>query len=619
MHLIRNSRSLLVFLLAGRNWVYVALVIFAAAGVGSIQTRTFLAGWWLATAISMLAGWLLFGVIVAPDEGAVPRVLRRLALCAAPLGLIAAGGMADELLATLGSCRAIGRSLAAGGVVALVTYWALPSLRVQWTLPRRVLDAHATLWVVVAVWAMGYGSATVTAWLNLEHVSPDMAIYEQSIYNTLHGRFLSYTLDCKYPDASVCRLADHCEPIMLLFVPLYALWHSPVWFLLAQVIALASGAIPLWQMGKRWCGFGAGGLAVAVAYLLHPALHAALTDEFHAGVLALPLILWGLHLSLQSRYVGAMAFLVLALACKENVPGTVAAAGVWLWTMGHRRFGPSVVLVAVLWGLIALFVVLPNYSPLGHTPYAGRFGLPSANSGSVSATSRVIWGHYLGYILDMTGPVGLACFAAPLALGISGPELVLHLSTRIRWMTMVALHYHTEILVGIVVGAAAGLGMLTQWASRARFDGDARGPVRGRLVAIGFLVSSIAFVWQGDGVRFWLSGGPWEGLDPRMRGARDLLRLVPADVPALTNSGALATHLARRERLLARITPGEVSAGVLRGYEAVDYVALTVDERTESAAARAAADRYGLELLGVAGDVWLWRVVHPPPGPARAD
>ena len=100
---------------------------------------------------------------------------------------------------------------------------------------------------------------------------------------------------------------------------------------------------------------------------------------------------------------------------------------------------------------------------------------------------------------------------------------------------------------------------------------------------------------------------------------RALLQAVPDDVPVLTNDGSLTSHLARRELLLFHFSPQQVDESVMRGYESVDYVALTVDERTGGADARAAADRYGLELVGVADDVWLWRVIHPPANAAAGE
>ncbi len=51
----------------------------------------------------------------------------------------------------------------------------------------------------------------------------DLGVYDQIIWNTAHGRILTY---CAEPDFGDNFLATHLQPILILLAPLYWIWDD---------------------------------------------------------------------------------------------------------------------------------------------------------------------------------------------------------------------------------------------------------------------------------------------------------------------------------------------------------------------------------------------------------
>jgi len=559
---------------------------------------------WLGLPACLLGAWLAAG-------RSHPGLMRPAALSLAPLialvftATLRAAGLHPAITA-FAECLAVG---AAVGIAAAT--WAAPLLEGARGL-RRALCSEWVVWGLVALWCVACLAWTVLAWLRLEHFWPDLAIHEQAVYNTVHGRFLEYSIDHRYRDRILCRFGDHFEPTLLLFVPMYALWASPVWFLAAQVLVLGSAAVPLARLAREHQGAGSAGLALAFVWLINPGLYAALSWDFHMEPLAAPLIIWGIYLTVRHRFVAALLPFIVALGCKENIPGTVVLVGLWLAWRVNRRFGIALAALALVWGVVALGVVIPHYSPTGGTLYGRLFLPPPAPDGSSQLRAWGDLGARGTYLVELLGPVGGVCLLAPGALAISAPELALHLSSAIPWLHQVQGWYHVTVLVGVMLGAVIGL----RWLRRRLGDrlagaGRSRQAVS-RAVLLGWLVACVWFLGSRPGLLTEASTSWFRLPGPEVRAVHELLDRVPDGAPVLTNDHALATHLARRSRLRVSRTGQVDDPAAFAGYEQVRYAVLADHEHDHGPPPLAL--RLGLKPLGRAGDVWLF---ENPSGPGR--
>ena len=79
----------------------------------------------------------------------------------------------------------------------------------------------------------------------------DLGNMVQAVWSTAHGRPLETT---DVTGDQFVRLGAHVDPILVLFTPLAWTGFLPEALLVAQVLIVASGALPAFWLGRRWLG-----------------------------------------------------------------------------------------------------------------------------------------------------------------------------------------------------------------------------------------------------------------------------------------------------------------------------------------------------------------------------
>ncbi len=554
--------------------------------------------------VAAVGVWLGTSRLIPRERGTPWRRLQVAAGCLAPLlptNLL----FIDPASHLPPAAMTLALSLAVGGLLGTSSYvWALERFRRGSARLAALCAGPVVIWVLIAAFTVTYLGVSLSRWWLFRQGAQDMGIYHQALYNTLHGRFLSYSTDFRFAGTPLCRLGDHCEPLLLAFLPLYAVWATPVWLLVAQVLGLAWGAVPVARLARRWYSPSAGAVA-AFVYLTFPGLDRALYSDFHVGVLALPLVLWGLYLGLERRYFASAIALVLAMAGKESIPGNVLMVGLYLAWRGERRYGLATCVGALVCFALAMGVVIPHFSPTGHSLYGGllhdrhREALAWGQWAPVAAylVKRV------EYLLYLGGGVSELWLVSPVEFLLAAPDLLMAMAGGMPAMVTIGGHYHVMILTGFVLGGVRGL-------SHLRSALSARAGCRGadirRALLIGFAGAAFTFALNSYSL---LSTRPSEWLEwPTEEGRRQhrLLAAVPDEVPVLTNMGALAAYLGRRELLVLDTNAGEPAAVPRASLDRVRYLVLWVRDFPDQPT-RAPAPP-GLRLIGHAGELWVWEV-----------
>ncbi len=224
-------------------------------------------------------------------------------------------------------------------------------------------------------------------------------MFDQAIWGTLHGEFL---LNSSQFDRPVNWLGFHFNPVLLAFVPLYALAPRPEWLILAQALAISLSAWPIYRLAGHVFGSERIGLFWALAYLFNPFLLNGAAWDFHPVALAVPFIALGmLAVTTGNRRQLLLACLPLLLI-QEHYGLAVAGFGL-LWGIRQRAWRTGLLLAAL--GLahlvLVLGVVMPALSP------TGAHVMLSHGQGQMS---RYAWlGGSVGEVLLtlLTGPVGV--------------------------------------------------------------------------------------------------------------------------------------------------------------------------------------------------------------------
>lgn len=162
----------------------------------------------------------------------------------------------------------------------------------------------------------------------------DLGIMDQAVWSVTHWQWLHQTIcnivsdtNC-YSTAGISRFAIHFEPILFVVSLLYSIWSGPKTLLVVQTLVVASGALPAFWLARLRLRNELAAAAIALVYLLYPALQQDTTFDFHAVTLTASPLMFTLYSMDTRRTVWLFIFAVLAMACKEEISLMVAAFGI---------------------------------------------------------------------------------------------------------------------------------------------------------------------------------------------------------------------------------------------------------------------------------------------------
>lgn len=228
--------------------------------------------------------------------------------------------------------------------------------------------------VVSAIYAIFAAKFSINIHHNFYTADYDLGIYDNIVWNSLHGRVLA----CAY-----CRLGTHVsahvDPILLLFSPLYIFWPRAETLLIAQAIWLASTTIPVYYMGKHHLGRPWVAAIIACSLLLYPGMHGAQFYQFHSLSLVAPLLAWMIYCLETGKIRAYWVFLALFLLCREDM--SILSCFVAFYAILSRkavRVGLITIGVAIVYFAFLKIFVMPDPSLLmssssGAYSYSGYY------------------------------------------------------------------------------------------------------------------------------------------------------------------------------------------------------------------------------------------------------
>lgn len=380
----------------------------------------------------------------------------------------------------------------------------------------------------------------------------DLGVFDQAAWGTMHGQFL---LNTSQFDQPINWLGFHFHPVILLFVPLYAIAPHPEWFTLAQALALAVTAWPLFLLASRVLESEAAGLIWAVAYLVNPFLLNAAAWDFHPVALAAPFLALGL-LAIE-RADGRLLLLscLPLLLIQEHLGASVAGFGL-VWGIRRREWktAAALILLGLVHLLLVVALVMPAFSPTGsHVMLAsdhgqlGRYGWLGQSVGDIAlnlllhpwpVVQKVLLGwRYLALLLL---PFLGFPLVAPLSLLPAMPDLAANLLSA-NPMPRSVFAYHSALLApALTIAAAYGarrISLWWTWLSGAQISGLAL-PMS---LAMGYALAPMPTF---GAFNFWAPARPAIAPDPAPAAIRAALGAASLSVQA--NVGA---HFSQRSRI----------------------------------------------------------------------
>jgi uncharacterized membrane protein len=325
-----------------------------------------------------------------------------------------------------------------------------------------------------ALYALVFTMAAVVHFKGFQSGRGDLGTMVQAIWSTAHGHFLEVTA---VSGQEITRLAGHVDPFLVLFVPLWRIWPSPLLLLVVQAVAVSAGALPVYWLARKHLRSGRAAAHFALAYLLYPATQFSaftITSGFHSVSMAVPLILFAIWFLDQDRLVPFAIVALLAASTKEEIPAAVGLLGLWYAARtGKRVTGVAILAAGLAISTVDFLVVIPHFSPTGADPFAGRYtavgGTPTgilrhAFTDPGALVHAVASVHKLVYALLLLVPfLGLWALEPLLFLG-AFPDLAINLLSSHGDQTAIPYHWVAGIIPFTVAAAIVGTGRLRRHA-----------------------------------------------------------------------------------------------------------------------------------------------------------
>ncbi len=220
------------------------------------------------------------------------------------------------------------------------------------------------------------------------------SLYAVNAYNTFHeyGDFGSFVYPMYYHlhysnivwGFQYLVFGNHIAPDMLLVLPIYAIFQSPLTLLFIQVVVLSLTGAVLFFVARDLLKDKGLALLLVAAYFLNPGMHGMLIAEFHAECLIILFYILTFYFYMKKEMKWMVVSLALLLGTMEVAPflGLMLGVGLVLYEMRYtkdKRARDESVRFAITIALISL-AALASYSliesHLAKAYVSGYAGLP---------------------------------------------------------------------------------------------------------------------------------------------------------------------------------------------------------------------------------------------------
>ncbi len=544
LFLILGAVSVVTWL-AGAAWIARRQHISFAAAAASWGLRGWF--WWLVGGSWELARLVTFA---AGSEGMQQFVL------SSPSFWIAAGvaGWVATFFALASRRAATGAAVAIGAATRSETTDA-PGARSGLLVPAA--DGYRVplaVWLCFAAYVVVFVAMNWQLYRSLRLPHGDSAMYEEHLWNLLHGKgFRSYL------DQGIF-LGEHVQVIHVLLVPLYLLWPSQLLLELCDSLLLAACCFPVYWMARRHTGQSTPAVWLAAACLLYFPLQfldiGIDWKTFRPNGLGIPVLLFALDQFERRRYKTFCLLAAVALSAQEDFAIVLAPLGVWIAltaglfrqstaiTSGDRPsasvpaadraaasrinrrgfiFGAGLAVVSVVYLIVATRVVMAYFRHGQEIHYAGyftRFGKTLPEIAQTMLTRpALLWeafgnAHSAEYALLLLAPLGFLPLLSPGRLAVALP---LFLTLCLNEVIDSPFHHvHAAALPILLWSAAAGLGVISRraFSSQAVAEGgttdlpamsttESRTLWWGRFAGVSALVTGAFFGLSPLSINFW--------------------------------------------------------------------------------------------------------------------
>jgi uncharacterized membrane protein len=348
----------------------------------------------------------------------------------------------------------------------------------------------------------------------------DQGIFNQLFWNGTHGRFFESSLSSalstnvvhqnEIPEVYYHRLGQHFTPALILWLPIYSLFPSPVTLTVLQVTLITAAGLVLYPLARHYLEPRLSA-AIVVSYYCANAVIGPTLGNFHDSCQT-PLFVFGLLLAMEKRWWPLFGILAtLMLAVRED--GGVVLFGVGVYLILSRRYpltGLAVCILSFGYMIVLTNLIMPLFSAdISQRFMMERFGQYA--DGDEASTLQIIWGMAsnpgrlieqlftplfgkIKYLLGQWLPLALVPAVAPASWTIAGFPLLKLFLAKGESVLAINIRYAMTVVPGLFYGT------ILWWADRQKEENQIRS---GEKTVLHFPSAMFPFPSSARFRRFW--------------------------------------------------------------------------------------------------------------------
>ncbi len=309
------------------------------------------------------------------------------------------------------------------------------------------------IWVFIFTYVFIFGYICFLKYYSFSYYDWDFASDITVLWNSVNGRMFYY------PFLEQIIFGAHLYLIILFLIPIYAIFQHPLTLLVLQSLFLGLAAYPLYLLAKSQLNKSFA-LVVSLAYLLYPSLGYINLFETHFEIYGIFFLFFALYFFEKEHFGKFLAFIFLAIICKENVSLVVFMFGIYaLLRKRSKKWVLVPSLLGVTWFFSALKVIIPYFAKEARLYQEGfMFSIYYNHFGtSISAIIKTIIMHPIAvakyafsqrkilYLFQLLLPTGFLGLLSPAALLIIVPIFMQNLLS--SGATHSSIHYQYVALL----------------------------------------------------------------------------------------------------------------------------------------------------------------------------
>lgn len=348
----------------------------------------------------------------------------------------------------------------------------------------------------------------------------DQGIFNQLFWNGTRGHLFESSLSSalstnvvhqnQLPSVSYYRLGQHFTPALMLWLPIYSLFPSPVTLTVLQVTLITAAGLVLYALARHYLEPRLSA-TIVVSYYAANAVIGPTLGNFH-DVCQIPLYVFGLLLAMEKRtwpLFGILATLILAV--RED--SGIVLFGVGAYMILSRRYprtGLAVCILSFGYTIVLTNLIMPLFSAdISQRFMMERFGQYA--DGDEASTLQILWGMVsnpgrlvtelftpffakIRYLLGQWLPLALIPAVAPASWTIAGFPLLKLFLAKGESVLAINIRYAMTVVPGLFYGA------ILWWAGRQQEEDRIR---RGEQTILRFPNAVFPFPSSSQFRRFW--------------------------------------------------------------------------------------------------------------------